>query len=510
MCKVCSCSTFFTKIRTTNQDLQIKLKKNYNSQKCRSVKSVLNGDTWYSHQAFRALNQAIGRCIRHQSDFGAIVLVDDRYNQPNNLKMLSKWVRGNVTKLDTFGASLNALKAFFEELKVNPPNNYAPKPAWNPEVKQALAAAKVSSTQSTSEVTMQLSERISPQGKKQTPSPKSKKLIEDNNSKKISDFFKPSPTKQLQIESSNAAIVAPQLVQWVCKACGNLVLDSSHQHHGAKQQLVKISQNKPYLLKLYNSLYAKEVSSVEVYVLAECPSISCTPPVQPIVPSSLEKLPSNVNVEVGPSVIPLAAPFNVGTMVLSNYSVDDGIAYALVWCSHCAVADSIPIGVKVIAANKENANAIGDFWVFENCIEKQVEEQIQQSSMMPPPVPQPIKQEKKPEEIINANEQPTQLVVQQEVKKEQQPSVEYFTIDDDDFGDLSTQPYVLNKESEIKGKVSPYFAGKQNNPPPVSQQQGFVRASQLLPKSMIPPPRPKAKANLPRQEDEPDAKRRKV
>ena len=39
----------------------------------------------------RALNQAIGRCIRHRGDFGAIVLLDDRFRQPVNQKHLSRW-----------------------------------------------------------------------------------------------------------------------------------------------------------------------------------------------------------------------------------------------------------------------------------------------------------------------------------------------------------------------------------------------------------------------------------
>ena len=41
--------------------------------------------------ARRALNQAVGRCIRHRGDFGAIVLLDDRFRQPANQKHLSRW-----------------------------------------------------------------------------------------------------------------------------------------------------------------------------------------------------------------------------------------------------------------------------------------------------------------------------------------------------------------------------------------------------------------------------------
>lgn len=38
----------------------------------------LSGQEWYRQQAFRAVNQAIGRVIRHKEDFGAIFLCDQR------------------------------------------------------------------------------------------------------------------------------------------------------------------------------------------------------------------------------------------------------------------------------------------------------------------------------------------------------------------------------------------------------------------------------------------------
>lgn len=38
----------------------------------------LSGQEWYRQQAFRAVNQAIGRVIRHKEDYGAIFLCDQR------------------------------------------------------------------------------------------------------------------------------------------------------------------------------------------------------------------------------------------------------------------------------------------------------------------------------------------------------------------------------------------------------------------------------------------------
>ena len=42
---------------------------------------VLTGEEWYSQQAARAVNQAVGRVIRHRHDYGAIIFCDERYNK---------------------------------------------------------------------------------------------------------------------------------------------------------------------------------------------------------------------------------------------------------------------------------------------------------------------------------------------------------------------------------------------------------------------------------------------
>lgn len=39
----------------------------------------LSGQDWYRQQASRAVNQAIGRVIRHRHDYGAVFLCDHRW-----------------------------------------------------------------------------------------------------------------------------------------------------------------------------------------------------------------------------------------------------------------------------------------------------------------------------------------------------------------------------------------------------------------------------------------------
>jgi len=61
-------------------------------QSCSSSSSaaVMSGDEWYTQQAFRAANQAVGRCIRHKTDYGCVVLVDERYGRDDYERQLPK------------------------------------------------------------------------------------------------------------------------------------------------------------------------------------------------------------------------------------------------------------------------------------------------------------------------------------------------------------------------------------------------------------------------------------
>ncbi|CAN9511201.1 unnamed protein product [Ophioblennius macclurei] len=98
------------------KDLQVELKMKYNDQHC-SSRGVLPGHCWYEIQAYRALNQALGRCIRHRNDWGALILVDDRYrNNPNKYTTgLSKWVRQLVQHHGTFRDAMQSLQAFSQQ-----------------------------------------------------------------------------------------------------------------------------------------------------------------------------------------------------------------------------------------------------------------------------------------------------------------------------------------------------------------------------------------------------------
>ena len=44
---------------------QVLLKREYNNEHCKT-RGLLKGSDWYEIQGYRALNQALGRCIRHK------------------------------------------------------------------------------------------------------------------------------------------------------------------------------------------------------------------------------------------------------------------------------------------------------------------------------------------------------------------------------------------------------------------------------------------------------------
>jgi hypothetical protein len=83
----------------------------------KSQPKTLSGAEWYNQQAHRAVNQAIGRVIRHKNDYGAVLFLDHRFADPRNSQGLSKWLRPYLAD-ETFGASTRSMVQFFKEAKL--------------------------------------------------------------------------------------------------------------------------------------------------------------------------------------------------------------------------------------------------------------------------------------------------------------------------------------------------------------------------------------------------------
>lgn len=81
----------------------------------------LSGTDWYNLEAFRAINQAVGRVIRHKDDFGSVILLDKRFETPSYCSKLSTWLPP-VSSFKEFKASISSLETFFSR------HHYFPKP----------------------------------------------------------------------------------------------------------------------------------------------------------------------------------------------------------------------------------------------------------------------------------------------------------------------------------------------------------------------------------------------
>ncbi|XP_031560838.1 Fanconi anemia group J protein homolog [Actinia tenebrosa] len=110
------------------KDLKVDLKRKYNDEHT-SKRGLLNGSEWYEIQAFRALNQALGRCIRHKQDWGAILLVDERFSKmPRYSNSISKWVRQRIQHYKNFNQAIGSLKDFADARQLVPcPATQTPK-----------------------------------------------------------------------------------------------------------------------------------------------------------------------------------------------------------------------------------------------------------------------------------------------------------------------------------------------------------------------------------------------
>lgn len=94
-------------------DQRVVLKKKYLDENRTRENQLQSGQEWYSLEATRAVNQAIGRVIRHKDDYGAILLCDQRFNYTKS--NLSHWIQPHLKsqKDANFGSVIGSLSRFF-------------------------------------------------------------------------------------------------------------------------------------------------------------------------------------------------------------------------------------------------------------------------------------------------------------------------------------------------------------------------------------------------------------
>eukprot|EP00939_MAST-03C_sp_MAST-3C-sp1_P002617 g2617.t1 len=79
--------------------------------------AMLTGEQWYAIQASQAVNQAIGRVIRHKDDYGAIILCDERFGSHAQKGRLSRWIQPQWKVCSRFGEVAGGLTKFFKNIR---------------------------------------------------------------------------------------------------------------------------------------------------------------------------------------------------------------------------------------------------------------------------------------------------------------------------------------------------------------------------------------------------------
>ena len=72
-----------------------------------------SSDELYEALCMKAVNQSIGRAIRHINDYAVIVLLDCRYKRPKTIKLLPNWISRSTVCPDTFQQAIHIVNHFF-------------------------------------------------------------------------------------------------------------------------------------------------------------------------------------------------------------------------------------------------------------------------------------------------------------------------------------------------------------------------------------------------------------
>ncbi|KAI5988422.1 helicase C-terminal domain-containing protein, partial [Pisolithus albus] len=75
------------------------------------------GSELYENMCMNAVNQTIGRAIRHRSDWASLILLDHRYSMASIRQKLPSWIQDGVFICDTFGQAMKQLGSFYRDKK---------------------------------------------------------------------------------------------------------------------------------------------------------------------------------------------------------------------------------------------------------------------------------------------------------------------------------------------------------------------------------------------------------
>jgi len=94
----------------------------HDGKKDNSPHTLSHGDyyrPYFDSVCMRSVNQTIGRAIRHQNDYAAILLLDERYLQQQYRRLLSPWFRSGLARQESyeFGQCYASLVRFLRTKK---------------------------------------------------------------------------------------------------------------------------------------------------------------------------------------------------------------------------------------------------------------------------------------------------------------------------------------------------------------------------------------------------------
>ncbi|XP_012945666.1 ATP-dependent DNA helicase DDX11 [Aplysia californica] len=75
------------------------------------------GQVHYENLCMKAVNQSIGRAIRHREDYAAILLLDQRYLKVNVSSKLPTWISQHLKRAEKFATLMQAVPKFFSSHK---------------------------------------------------------------------------------------------------------------------------------------------------------------------------------------------------------------------------------------------------------------------------------------------------------------------------------------------------------------------------------------------------------
>jgi chromosome transmission fidelity protein 1 len=79
--------------------------------------AATGGSAYYSNLCMRAVNQSVGRAIRHRNDYATILFADHRYSREQVRKQLPQWLQPRLTVAGSFGEVQRSLCTFFQAHK---------------------------------------------------------------------------------------------------------------------------------------------------------------------------------------------------------------------------------------------------------------------------------------------------------------------------------------------------------------------------------------------------------